>query len=159
MLWTSFSLDRVEVLNLTTGMLLKSQTFERSIILSQAISGQATQMQCLMTIHLIDKYTLPLLCTQVLLCILHTSDLFALGILLPQKETGERLDKLHYFNIVRSVPPPEIHTIWGSLHFLPLVLNVFLSHYDSGTFLYHLAVGEYGFDIVGSPCMTFTRYM
>ena len=55
-------------------MLLKSPTFEGSIILSQAISGQATQMRCLMTIHLIDSNTLPLLYTQVSLHILHTLD-------------------------------------------------------------------------------------
>ena len=80
--------------------------------------------------------------------------LIASGILLPQKkETGEGYDKLHYFNVVGSVPKPETHTIWGSLHFLPLVSNVFLSHYDSGTFLSDLTAGEYGFNIVGSPCI------
>ena len=80
--------------------------------------------------------------------------LIALGILLPQKkETGEGYDELHYFDIVRSMPHPETHSIWGSLHFLPLVSNVFLSRYNSGTFLSHLAAGEYGFDIVGSPCI------
>ena len=76
------------------------------------------------------------------------------GILLPQKkETGEGYDELHYFNIVGSIPQPETHSIWDSLHFLPLVSNVFLSRYYSGTFLSHLAAGEYGFDIVGSPCI------
>ena len=53
---------------------LKSLTFEGSITLSQAISGQATQTQCLMTFHLIDRDTLPLLYTQVSLHILRTSD-------------------------------------------------------------------------------------
>ena len=54
--------------------------------------------------------------------------LIALDILLPQKkETGEGYDKLHYFNVVGSIPQPETHAIWGSLHFLPLVSNVFLS--------------------------------
>ena len=77
-----------------------------------------------------------------------------MGILLPKKkETGEGHDNLHYFDVVGSVPQPETHTIWGSLHFLPLVLNVFLSPYDLGTFLSHLAAGEYGFNIIGSPCI------
>ena len=79
--------------------------------------------------------------------------LITLGILLPQKETGEGYDKLHYFDVVGSMPQPETHSTWGSLHFLPLVSNVFLSCYDSGTFLFHLTVGEYGFNIVGSPCI------
>ena len=80
--------------------------------------------------------------------------LIAFGILLPQrKETGEGHDSLHYFDVVGSIPQPQTHTIWGSLHFLPLVLNVFLSRYNLGTFLSHLAAGEYGFDIVGSPCI------
>ena len=51
------------------------------------------------------------------------------------------------------MPHPDAHGIWGSLHFLPLVSNVFLSHYDSGTFLSHITAGEYGFDIIGSPCI------
>ena len=51
------------------------------------------------------------------------------------------------------MPHPGSHGIWGSLHFLPLVSNVFLSHYDSRTFLFHIAAGEYGFDIIGSPCI------
>ena len=80
--------------------------------------------------------------------------LITLGILLPQKkETGEGHNNLHYFYVVGSLPQSETHTIWGSLHFLPLVSIVFLSHYDLGTFLSHLAAGEYGFDIVGSPCI------
>ena len=80
--------------------------------------------------------------------------LITFGILLPQKkETGEGHDSLHYFDVIGSIPKPETHTIWGSLHFLPLVLNVFLSCYDSGTFLPHLTAGKYGFDIVGSPCI------
>ena len=44
----------------------------------------------------------------------------------------------YYFDLVGTVPDPQDHHIWGSLHFLPLVLNVFLSRYDSGTFLSHL---------------------
>ena len=76
------------------------------------------------------------------------------GILFPQKkETGHGFNKLHYFNVVGTMLHPDAHGIWGSLHFLPLVSNVFLSHYDSGTFLSHIAAGEYGFDIISSPCM------
>ena len=66
---------------------------------------------------------------------------------------GHRFDELHYFDVVGTMSHPDAHGIWGSLHFLPLVSNVFLSHYDSGTFLSHIAVGEYGFDIIGSPCI------
>ena len=59
----------------------------------------------------------------------------------------------HYFDIFGTVPGQDHHNIWGSLHFLPLVLDVFLPRYDSGTFLSHLAEGEYGFDILGSNCI------
>ena len=81
-------------------------------------------------------------------------ELITLGILLPQKkETGEGHNSLHYFDVVGSVPQQETHTIWGSLHFLQLVFNVFLSRYDLQTFLSHLTAGEYGFKIVGSHCI------
>ena len=46
------------------------------------------------------------------------------------------------------MPPPNHHGIWGCLHYLPLVLNVFLAQYDSGTFLSHLTDGGYGFNSV-----------
>ena len=59
----------------------------------------------------------------------------------------------HYSDIVGTIPRQDHHYIWGSLHFLPLVSNVFLSHYNSGTFLLHLEEGEYGFDILGSNCI------
>ena len=58
-----------------------------------------------------------------------------------------------YFDIIGTIPQQDNHNIWGSLHFLPLVSNVFLPHYDSGTFLSHLAEGEYGFDIIGLNCI------
>ena len=45
-----------------------------------------------------------------------------------------------YPDLVGTVPDPHSHNIWGSLHFLPLVSNVFLSWYDSGTFLSHLSM-------------------
>ena len=43
------------------------------------------------------------------------------------------------------MPPIANHGIWGCL------LNVFLTQYDSGTFLSHLTDGGYGFDIIRSP--------
>ena len=49
------------------------------------------------------------------------------------------------------IPPIANHGIWGCLHFLPLVSNIFLARYDSGTFLSHLTKGGYGFDVLGSP--------
>ena len=80
--------------------------------------------------------------------------LIASGILfLQKKEIGHGFDKLHYFDVFRTVPHTDAHGNWGSLHFLPLVSNVFLSCYDSGTFLSHIAAGEYGFDIISSPCI------
>ena len=72
---------------------------------------------------------------------------------LQKKETGHRFDEPHYFDVVGTVPHPDAHDIWGSLHFLPLVSNVFLSHYDSRTFLSHITAGKYGFDIIASPCI------
>ena len=59
----------------------------------------------------------------------------------------------HYFDIVGTVPGQDHHNIWGSLHFLPLVSNMFLPRYDSGTSFSHLAEAEYGFDIIGSNCI------
>ena len=49
------------------------------------------------------------------------------------------------------IPPITNHSIWGCLHFLPLVSNIFLARYDCGTFLSHLTEGGYGFDVLGSP--------
>ena len=64
-----------------------------------------------------------------------------------------------YFDIFGTIPGQDNHNIWGSLHFLPLVSNVFLPRYNSGTFLSHLA-GEYGFDIIGSNCINmYQMYM
>ena len=59
----------------------------------------------------------------------------------------------YYMDLVGTVPDPLGHSIWGSLHFLQLVLNIFLSRYKFGTFLSHLAEGEYGFDHVGTNCI------
>ena len=69
---------------------------------------------------------------------------------------GSRDIHCQYFNIIGTIPGQDDHNIWGSwgsLHFLPLVSNIFLLHYDSGTFLSHLVEGKYGFDIIGSNCI------
>ena len=34
---------------------------------------------------------------------------------------------VNYFDIIGTVPPIANHSIWGCLHFLPLVLNIFLA--------------------------------
>ena len=78
--------------------------------------------------------------------------LVALGICITTRV--ENSDIHHqYFDIVGTIPGQNNHDIWGSLHFLPLVSNVFLTCYDSGTFLSHLTDGEYGFDIIGLNCI------
>ena len=59
-------------------------------------------------------------------------------------------------NILTSLEPfldKVITTSGVAFHFLPLVSNVFLPCYESGTFLSHLAEGEYSFDILGSNCI------
>ena len=73
-------------------------------------------------------------------------------IVYPQQEDPDiKIDQYSYFDIVGTIPPPIHHGIWGCLYYLPLVLNVFLAWYDSGTFLSHLTDGGYGFDAVGLP--------
>ena len=56
-----------------------------------------------------------------------------------------------YFNIISMILPITNHAIWGCLHYLPLMSNVFLACYESGTFLSHLTEGGYGFDVLSSP--------
>ena len=74
------------------------------------------------------------------------------GIVYPQQEDPNvEINQYDYFDITESVPPPNCHGIWGCLHYLPLVSNIFLAQYDSGTFLSNLTDGRYGFDSVGSP--------
>ena len=74
------------------------------------------------------------------------------GIVYPQqKDLDIKIDQYSYFNIIGTVPPPIHYGIWGCLHYLPLVSNVFLAQYDSGIFLSHLTDGGYGFDTLGSP--------
>ena len=79
-------------------------------------------------------------------------ELISTGIVYPQQEDSDiQINQYSYFNIIESIPPTAYHGIWGCLHFLSLVSNVFLACYDSGTFLSHLTDGGYGFDALGSP--------
>ena len=78
--------------------------------------------------------------------------LISTGIVYPQQEDPDvQIDQYSYFYIIGSVPPIADHGIWGCLHFLPLVSNIFLAHYYSDTFLSHLTDGGYGLDTLGSP--------
>ena len=78
--------------------------------------------------------------------------LVALGISITARVENSDIH-CQYFDIIGTIPGQDNYNIWGSLHFLPLVSNVFLPHYNSGTFLSHLAEGEYGFDILGLNCI------
>ena len=78
--------------------------------------------------------------------------LVSTGIVYPkQGDPDIKINQYSYFDIIGTVVPPTNHGIWGCLHYLPLVSNVFLAQYDSGTFLSHLTDGGYGFDAIGSP--------
>ena len=78
--------------------------------------------------------------------------LVSTGIVYPQQEDPNiKIDQHNYFNVIGTISPIANHGIWGCLHFLPLVSNVFLARYDSGTFLSYLTDGGYGFDAIGSP--------
>ena len=78
--------------------------------------------------------------------------LVSTGLVYPQKEDPNvQINQYSYFNIIGLVPPIANHGIQGCLYFFPLVSNVFLAHYDSGTSLSHLTDGGYGFDTLGSP--------
>ena len=73
-------------------------------------------------------------------------------IVYPQQEDPDiKINQYSYFDIIGTIPPPNHHGIWGCLHYLSLVSNIFLARYDSGTFLSYLTDGVYGFDTVGSP--------
>ena len=75
-----------------------------------------------------------------------------MGIVYPQQEDPDiKINQYNYFYIIRTAPPPTNHGIWGCLDYLPLVSNIFLAQYDSGTFLSHLTDGGYGFNAIGSP--------
>ena len=78
--------------------------------------------------------------------------LVALGISITTRVENSGIH-CQYFDIIGTVPGQDNHNIWGSLHFLSLVSNMFLPCYDSETFLSHLAEGEYVFDIIGSNCI------
>ena len=43
----------------------------------------------------------------------------------PQEDPDIQIDQYNYFDIIGSIPPIANHGIWGCLHFLLLVLNVF----------------------------------
>ena len=78
--------------------------------------------------------------------------LISTGIMYPQREDPlVSIDQCNYFDVIGTIPPIANHHIWGCLHFLPLVSNVFLARYESGTFLSHLTEGGYGFDVPGLP--------
>ena len=78
--------------------------------------------------------------------------LISTGIVYPQQEDSNvKINQYNYFDITGTIPPIANHGIWGCLHFLPQVLNVFLAQYDSETFLSHLTDGGYGFDAIDSP--------
>ena len=74
------------------------------------------------------------------------------GIVYPQQEDPlVPINQYNYFDVIGMIPSIANQSIWGCLHFLPLVSNIFLAHYDSRTFLLHLTEGGYGFDVLGSP--------
>ena len=68
-----------------------------------------------------------------------------------QEDTYIKIDQYSYLDIIGTIPPLIHHGTWGCLHYLPLVSNIFLAWYDSGTFLSHLTDGGggYGFNAVG----------
>ena len=58
------------------------------------------------------------------------------GIVYPQHEDLlVPINQYNYFDIIGTILPITNHGIWGCLHFLPLVLNIFLACYHSETFL------------------------
>ena len=77
--------------------------------------------------------------------------LVSAGIVYPPEADGAK--HYAYFDMAVKLPHLDYHGILGCLHYLPLVLNVFLTRYDSGTFLSHLTDGGYGFDHVALPAL------
>ena len=71
------------------------------------------------------------------------------GIVYPPEEDAPK----HYgfFDAIGKLPHPDYHGIWGCLHYLPLVSNMFMACYNLGTFLFHLTDGGYGFNHISSP--------
>ena len=126
-------------------------TFKAFTILSLVVFDQAIPTLCHMTIHWIDSAHS--FCPAFWHCsipLLHRTSTSGISI-----TTRVKNSDIHhyYFNIIGTIPGQDYHSIWGSLHFLPLALNVFLPCYDSGTFSSHPAEGEYGFDILGLNCI------
>ena len=77
------------------------------------------------------------------------------GIVYPQHEDPlVPIDQYNYFDVIGTILPIANHGIWGCFHFLPLMSNIFLACYDSGTLLSHLTEGGYGFDVLGLPGIT-----
>ena len=78
--------------------------------------------------------------------------LISTGIVYPQQEDPNvKIDQYNYFNITGTIPSIANHGTWGCLPFHSQVSNIFLTPYDSGTFLSHLTDGGYGFNAIGSP--------
>ena len=49
-------------------------------------------------------------------------------IVYPQQEDPDiEINQYSYFDIIGTIPPPNHHGIWGCLHYLPLVSNIFLA--------------------------------
>ena len=46
---------------------------------------------------------------------------------LQQEDPDIKINQYNYFDIIGTVPPPAKHGIWGCLHYLPLVSNIFLA--------------------------------
>ena len=63
--------------------------------------------------------------------------LVSTGIVYPQQEDpNTEIDQYNYFDIIELVPAANHHGIWGCLHYLPLVLNVFSGNVEKcATFL------------------------
>ena len=54
-------------------------------------------------------------------------ELISTRIVYPQQEDPNvQIDQYNYFDIIGLIPPIANHGIWGYLHFLPLVSNIFL---------------------------------
>ena len=129
----------------------RSLHFKESTTMSRAMSGLAIPVHLSGISPSIIKDMWPQDSSGVAAYSLYI-ELVLTGIVYPQQEDSNiKIDQYNYFDIIETVPPPANHDIWGCLHYLPLISNVFLAQYDSGTFLSHLTDGGYGFDAIGSP--------
>ena len=129
----------------------RSMHFKESTTTSQVMSGLAILVHLPGIFLWIIKDTWPrnsLRCSSLFIVHWACFD----GTVYPQQEDPAiKIDQYSYLNITGTVPPHANHGIWGCLHYLPLISNVFLAQYDSGTFLSHLTDGGYGFNAIGSP--------